>query len=310
MRLYVDIVVPRFILERRRMKALESGSSGFLGSHLREALLSREWEVVSIPRELLYNPDQLIEFVEKEKPDYIYHLAAYGNMSHQKDLAMIVFANLIGTFNLLNASLRVPYRAFINFGSSSEYGIKGIKMSETDRLDPNSMYGATKAGATHLVRAFAKQFDKPTLTVRPFSVYGPGEADYRFIPTVCRSIVTNTPFPLDEHATHDWVYIQDFTDGVLLATDNINRLSSQVVNIGSGRMHTNREVCEMLKKVSGKQYLATPLNGLRNDSSQAVWMSDNSKIASFGFAPKHMLEEGLRKTFNYFKSKYESGAKN
>lgn len=257
-----------------------------------------------VPQELLYSPNELREFFEKEQPDYIFHLAAYGNMSHQKDIPMTVMANLIGTFNMLHESRNIPYKGFINFGSSSEYGKKNQAMAEKDIIEPETFYGASKGGATLLARSFARQFDKPIVTVRPFSVYGPGEADFRFIPTVCRSIILDSTFTLSNtDSTHDWIYIDDFISGVDVVRDNIVQLSGKIVNIGSGRMHTNKEVCEALKRIADKPYLATTLKVVNKFESE-TWMSDNTKISQLGFFPKYMLAEGLKKTFDYYKEKY------
>ena len=284
------------------MKAVISGSHGFIGSHLSQVLTSRGLKVIPIQREFLLSPADLGEFFRREMPDYIYHLAGYGNMADQKDPAMTFAANLAATFNLLKESLAVPYRAFINFGTSSEYGRKTKAMSEEDLLAPETLYAAAKAGVTHLAGAFAKQHDKPIFTFRPFSVYGPGEADFRFIPTVIRSMLTGKSFPLDERANHDWIYIDDLLDAVLLVLDQAPNLTEahRVLNVGSGRMYSNKQVCETLKKASGLEYIATPASGLRrNDSS--VWVSDNRLIASLGFQPRHSLSDGLGRTFQYYK---------
>ncbi len=286
-------------------EAVLSGQSGFIGSHLAEALSARGFRVQRVTQELLYSPVELNKFFNKVKPDYIFHLAAYGNMSHQKDVSMTVFANIIGIFNMLKESAGVPYKAFINFGSSSEYGRKPRPMNEQDRLDPETFYGASKAGGTLLAHAFAKQHNLPVVTVRPFSVYGENEADFRFIPTVIRSMLSRSAFPLDESATHDWVYIQDFIEGTLAVAENVHKFPEGIVNIGSGRAHTNKEVCEMLKKISGLQYLATPLPNMRANDSE-VWVSDNSLISQrVGFYPKFMLGEGLSKTYEYYKKRYQ-----
>ena len=246
-------------------------------------------------------------FFDKEQPDYFLHLAAYGNMANQKEAAMIFDANLVCTFNMLQQSLGVPYRAFIAFGTSSEYGRKSTAMSESDALAPETLYAATKAGATYLARAFANQHDKPVFVVRPFSIYGPGEADFRFIPTVIRSMLTGKSFPLDQEANHDWTFIDDMVSGVLLVMDQASKLDERygVLNVGTGRMHSNKEVCETLKKISGKDYSAKSLPGLRKDDS-AVWMCDNRLISSIGFKPRFTLAEGLRQTYDYFQKKYGS----
>jgi nucleoside-diphosphate-sugar epimerase len=289
------------------MKAAISGHDGFIGSHLADTLRTKGFEVAPISQNLLYVPDALRDFFEKERPDYVLHLAAYGNMANQKEAAMIFDANLVCTFNMLQQSLDVPYRAFIAFGTSSEYGRKSTAMSENDALAPETLYAATKAGATHLARAFAKQYGKPVFIVRPFSIYGPAEADFRFIPTVIRSMLTEKSFPLDEHANHDWTFIDDMVGAVLLVMDHAPKLDERygVLNVGTGRMHSNKEVCETLKQISGRDYLAKPLPGLRrNDSS--VWMCDNRLISSIGFKPRFTLAEGLRQTYDYFKKKYGS----
>jgi nucleoside-diphosphate-sugar epimerase len=299
----VGIVEVLSTSERRNMKVLISGQSGFLGSALSKALSSKGYNVSRITQELLYSPSELKAFFLREQPDYIYHLAAYGNMAKQTDIPMTVMANLIGSFNMLKESIDIPYKAFINFGSSSEYGVKEEPMSELDVLQPDTFYGASKGGATLLARAFAKQFVKPIVTIRPFSVYGPAEADFRFIPTVIRSILNNQSFTLDEKAVHDWIYVDDFIEAVMLIAEKASNITNGIVNVGTGRMHTNKEVCELLKKISGKAYLATSLQGMRkNDSS--VWMANNSYLTGLGWYPKTMLQEGLTKTWEYYKEKY------
>lgn len=285
------------------MKAAISGSSGFIGSHLVKALSDKNWEIVKITQEVLYSPMDLRKLFQTEQPDYIYHLAAYGNMSHQKDIAMIVMANIIGTFNMLNESQGVNYKAFIQFGSSSEYGKKSQAMSEKDITMPDTFYGAAKVGATNLAHTFAKQFDKPITTIRPFSVYGSGEADFRFIPTVCRSLILDQSFNLDEFGNHDWIYISDFIDGLFTVQEKINQLQGKIVNIGTGRMHSNKEIVQILEKIADKKALAVSINNQRPNDSE-VWMASNQLLTSLGWYPKVMLQEGLQKTFDYYKEKY------
>jgi len=235
----------------------------------------------------------------------VLHLAAYGNMANQKEAALIFGANMVCTFNMLQESLDVPYRALITFGTSSEYGRKSTAMSEQDALAPETIYAATKAGATHLACAFAKQHEKPIFIVRPFSIYGPAEADFRFIPTVIRSMLTGKAFPLDELANHDWTHVDDLVSAVLLVMEQAHHLKDthRVLNVGTGRMHSNKEVCETLKQISGRDYMATPLPGLRRNDSP-VWLCDNQLITSIGFSPRYALSEGLRQTYEYYRKKY------
>lgn len=276
-----------------------SGGKGFLGNALYKRLSEQGHKILLIPRELMFSPKELKQFFETEQPDIIYHLSAYGQMNNQKDIPLIAMTNYFGTFNMLHESRDLNYRAFIYTSTSSVYGLKSEPMKETDVLTPDTFYGATKACGELLCRAFAKQFDKPIVSVRLFSIYGEGEADFRFIPTVIRNMIQKTPFSLDNKAMHDWVYINDCIDALLLLAEH-PRLD--VINVGTGRQHTNKEICEMLKKIIGVPYLATKYEGMRPNDSQ-VWIADSALIRKLGWTPKVMLEDGLRKVYERLKEK-------
>lgn len=250
--------------------------------------MEKGYKVAGIPRELLSMPKELKEWISKANPDMIFHLAAYGNHHHQEDEDEILSANVIKTYLLLKATLDIPYKAFINVSTSSVYGKKSEPMSEKMALDTDTFYGCTKACGEYLVRAFAKRYNKPIVNVRPFSVYGPGEADFRFIPTVIRGL-KGEEFTLYPKSVHDWIYIEDFIDG-LLGID-AKKLKGKAINIGTGVQTSNKTVVRMLEKISGHKakYEEVP-------SKRGFWQ------ASAG-DPKHTLEEGLKKTYEYYSNK-------
>lgn len=282
------------------MKAIISGVNGFIGSHLKDKLKKNEYEVVSLPRHLLYQPMQLERFLFKEHPQYIFHLAAYGNQPSQKDAYQIVQANLVATTNLLLASRDIDYDGFINFGSSSEYGEVETAMKESDSLNSNSFYGVTKAGGTLFARACAKQWNKPIVTIRPFSVYGPNESPFRFIPIVIQSLMYGEHFNLESTATHDWIYISDFLSGVTKIMEKMQDIQGQAINIGTGIKTTNLDVVRSLEGILGKKAEYTIVQGTRPDHSQ-YWVADNTKLKLLGWKQKYTLEEGLKETYENYK---------
>ncbi|MFH1388443.1 MAG: NAD-dependent epimerase/dehydratase family protein [Patescibacteria group bacterium] len=188
---------------------LVTGSNGFIGKELVRTLENKGHKVVRFDRNILYKPRILKSQIRKILPAKIFHLAAYGNHSNQKDISKIVYCNYIATYNLLDATKDLNIDSFINTGSSSEYGRKRIPMKEDMHLETDTFYGATKAGSTYLSRAFAKQFNMHIVTVRPFSVYGPGEDQKRFIPTVIKCALNEETLNLAQ-GVHDWIYISDF----------------------------------------------------------------------------------------------------
>ena len=276
------------------MKAVISGQSGFIGSHLHQALLSRKYSVARITQEVLYSPNNLKAFFKEEQPDYIFHLASYGNHNNQTDRAMTIFSNIIGTYNMLDASLDIAYKAFFYFSSSSV------------RLPHETFYSAAKASAERIIRAFINVFDKPIITIRPFSIYGPGEADFRFIPTIIRSIETKQKMALDPDPMHDWIYIDDMIDALifLLTPKHITYAKGQRIQIGTGEQATNIGVAEMLREISGKELKYEFERNMRPYDTK-FWKADTAFMNTLGWKTKVSLEEGLRKTYQWHKEKYE-----
>lgn len=274
------------------MKCILSGGSGFIGRHLALRLLAEGHQVKLLNRIILADPVQLSAYMEFEKPDYIFHLASYGNHSHQKDEDVTFVVNLEYGWNLLKATKDIPYKKFINFGSSSEYGRCEVGMVEDFATYPETVYGATKAGMTNLCITHAKRYNKPITTIRPFSVYGEGEASFRFIPKVIESLRTGQTFPLDPYANHDWIYVEDFIDGVMAAVNG----NEAIVNIGTGQQHTNMEIVNILEEISGRKAVYTLVDTLRGYDSPN-WYADNSRLKSLGWRQKHSLREGLRETY-------------
>jgi len=96
----------------------------------------------------LSNKEQLSATVRGVRPEWVFHLATYGAYPAQTHSHLMVRTNVFGTMNLLNACLQSGFEAFINAGSSSEYGWKDHAPPETEVLEPNSDYAVTKASAT------------------------------------------------------------------------------------------------------------------------------------------------------------------
>jgi nucleoside-diphosphate-sugar epimerase len=158
---------------------------------------------------------------------------------------------------------------FYNFSSSSV------------TLNTDTFYSATKLCAEHVCNAFAIKYNKSIRNIRPYSVYGEGEASFRFIPTVISKLHNGEEMMLDEYATHDWIYIEDFIDALL------NGYSE----IGTGIKTTNIEIVRTLEDISGKK--------LKYKPSKLRSYDNKNWVAKEGV--KHIsLEEGLLKTYKHY----------
>lgn len=280
-----------------------TGGSGFIGQAITKRLQSLDCEILQIKREDYYT-GLLQSKLESFNPNIIISAGAYGNHSTQTDDAETFEANVVKTFLLLNDTKNISYDAFINFGSSSEYGKKDLPMWEGNLLEPLSMYAATKAAGTMLCRGFAKKYNKLIVTVRPFSVYGPGEAEFRFIPTVIRSLIKDEELSLELRAFHDWIYIDDLVEGILQVIDKVKVLAGNPINIGTGKQYRNEEVVNLLSFIADKKPKIKLVKLRHQDSS--VWVADNNLLKLCGWTPKVDLMPGLRKTYQYYKQIYEN----
>lgn len=166
-------------------RALVTGASGFVGAVLARRLLagghdvhllvrpdsdSNTWRLQGLdaPRHAIDLADdvRLTTLVRSVRPEWIFHLAAHGAYSSQKDSRRMVRVNVIGTMNLVEAALDVGFEALVNTGSSSEYGFTDHPPSEDERAEPNSAYALTKLSQTMFCRFTAKKHDVHMPTLR------------------------------------------------------------------------------------------------------------------------------------------------
>jgi len=291
------------------MKYVILGSSGFIGRHLCERLSQDETnEIRLIPRDMYGNPYKLEKYLTAENPDYIINCAAYGNHANQNqedNLDELYFSNVISPLHLLTATKHIPYKGLILMGSSSEYGRQSEPMKENETpLATDTFYGATKVAQTYLARAFARQFDKPILVVRPFSVYGPGEAEFRFIPTLIRSILTGEHIVVDPSPRHDWIYIDDFVDILLRLIANPESYKQEVVNIGTGDDYTNMQVVRYLEYTANSSVNFEIKGSLRNFDTAESWKADTSLMVHLaGRNTKYHITAGLVRTYEHYKQR-------
>lgn len=306
-----------------RKSILITGGAGFIGSNLIKKLVELNYDVNLILKEStdlwrikdilkkvkihyadLSEKNELTKIVKKINPLFIIHLATYSNYRSQSDVKQMIEVNIKGTLNLLMASKDINYKIFVNTGSSSEYGIKDSPMKENDSLEPVSFYGATKAFSTFLCQIFAKEYRKPIVTLRPFSVYGPLEEEKRFIPTVIKAIINGKPIKLTPgKQRRDFIYIDDIVDIYMRTMSYGKKLSGQILNIGTGIEHTNDEAVQTLFNITGKKVKVEKGAFPKRLWDTFHWVADTSKIRKYlNWKPKFNLKDGLKKTYFWYKN--------
>ena len=310
----------------KKTNVLITGGAGFIGANLVRHLHNKKFQVHIISKSTtnlwrlknmlthvilhdvsLMSKSQLTKTVKKINPYAIFHLAAHGAYSFQTNVEEMVKINILGTLNLLYASKDINYKIFVNTGSSSEFGFKKDPMKETDILEPNSFYSATKASSTHLCQVFAKEFDKPIVTLRPFSVYGPYEESKRFIPTIIKNLLQKNPIKVTPgKQKRDFIYIDDMIHAYICAVKKGAELQGKICNIGTGKEYSNDKIVQMLFKVA-KQKVPIQKGAYPTRTWDTPhWVSDISHTKRcLNWKPKYNIEEGLIKTYTWFKNNYK-----
>lgn len=303
-----------------REPVLITGAGGFIGANLIGRLLKDSYPVHALLKPstdlwrirdveskihrhsiLLQDGKGIQKVVRLIKPAIIFHLAAHGAYATQNNLDEMIATNIIGTANLLQALESVPYRIFVHVGSSSEYGLKALPMRETDMLDPMSYYAATKASATLLGQVMARSSRKPIVTVRPFSVYGPYEEPSRFIPTIIRAVKNKEAIRLTPGQTrHDFVFVGDVIDACMKTITKREKLSGEILNIGTGIQHTNERVVQALFRVTK---LSVPIHKGQYPARSwdtPYWVADTIHTQhALGWKATTTLSQGLLATYRW-----------
>lgn len=308
------------------MRALVTGGMGFIGANLTRRLLRdghdvhlllrpghASWRLDAIRDDVatyesdLGDREELERIVGRIRPEWIFHLAAHGAYSWQTDIDRIVGTNFLGTLNLVRVCAGSGFAAFVNAGSSSEYGLKDHAPPETDPLDPNSPYAVAKAAATHACRLIARERGLRIVTLRLYSVYGPFEEPNRLVPTlIVHGLRGNLPPLVDPWVARDFVHVDDVVEAFVRSAQRDGQAVDAVYNVGTGIQTTLKEVADHARAVL--PIAAEPQWGTMENRSwdTSVWVSDPRKIRdALGWQPTLSFRDGLRATVEWLQKNPE-----
>ena len=266
------------------------------------------WRLAEIARDVrlhevnLEDAPRVGEVVRDIRPDWAFHLAAYGAYSSQQGMARMVATNLLGCCSLLDACADNDVEAFVNAGSSSEYGFKDHAPSEEEALEPNSDYAITKAAATYYCQSVARRRGVNAVTVRLYSVYGVWEEPTRLIPTlIVNGLRGKLPPLVSPEIARDFVYVDDAVDAMVrIARARVPRGS--VYNVCSGRQTSLREVVDIARRLMDVQ--AEPVWASMPDRSwdTSVWVGTGAKLArEVGWRAETAFDVGLERTVEWLR---------
>jgi UDP-glucose 4-epimerase len=300
---------------------LLTGATGFIGSHLLEALLAKEYEVVVLKRStsdtwriehllervMHYNVDEhALELAfEQQRIDVVIHLATkYRKFDNVKEVPELINANITLPVQLIELAARSGVKAFINTGTFFEYDCSIQPIGEERRTRPLNFYAKTKLAFESMLMTYS---DRMAInTFRLFSPYGEKD-NQKLISTIIKSALSKIEIQLSEgFQKADYIYVSDIVCAYLKAIKRLEfeeiESEYEVFNLGSGSAFSVRDIVSLIEQQLGREILKSW--GPPSMTDIPIAYSDNSKANNIlGWQPVVSIEEGIRNTILYHEKK-------
>ncbi|MBP1912635.1 SDR family oxidoreductase [Thermococcus stetteri] len=294
-----------------------TGGAGFIGSHLAWELV-KDNDVIIIdnlytgkeenvpPGARLIKADirdyeAIAELISNA--DYVFHEAAQVSVVESiRDPVFTEEVNVLGTLNVLKALIE-GHGKLVFASSAAVYGDNSnLPLKETERPKPLSPYGVTKATAEEYLRVFHELYGLPVVSLRYFNVFGPRQSANQYAGVI--SIFINRALrgePLiifgDGKQTRDFIYVKDVVRANLLVAES-KRANGRVFNVATGNETTILELAMKIIEITGTTSSIVFDKPRPGDIRHS--RADISEIRKLGFEPAWSLEEGLKKTVEWY----------
>ncbi len=333
------------------MKIFVTGSAGFIGYHLAARLLDMGHSVhgfdgmtdyydvrmkrarhdllaahggFTATEAMLEDETALNSAVAGAQPDMIIHLAAQAGVRYSLEAPRsYVMANVVGSFNVIEAARTAQVRHLLMASTSSAYGANPkMPFAETDKADHQvSIYAATKKATENLAHSYAHLHDLPTTMFRFFTVYGPWIRPDLALHKFTDAILDGRPIDIYNHGEmyRDFTYIDDLVQGIVLLMDAIPRRPEggivpegdslspiapfRVVNIGNSQKVRLLDFIDAIERAVGRKAIRNYMP-MQPGDVPATW-ADASLLQSLtGYRPRTDLDDGVARFVAWFRDYY------
>jgi dTDP-glucose 4,6-dehydratase len=317
---------------------LVTGGAGFIGSAvIRRLVPHTDWHIVNVDK-LTYagNLDSLSPVTASKQyhfeqvdvadaaavralfdhyqPDAVLHLAAESHVDRSIDgPAPFIETNIVGTFNLLEASLRhsrqTPDFRFVNVSTDEVFGSLDARgqFTEDSAYDPSSPYSASKAAADHLVRAWGRTFGLPVIVTNCSNNYGPYQFPEKLIPLAILKGLAGEAIPVygQGENVRDWLYVEDHAAALQTVLEQGRIGETYLLGGGNERRNIDvvRAICALLDELQPADSPHAELIEFVDDrpGHDLRYAIDAGKSRrELGWQPQESFESGLRKTVEWY----------
>ncbi len=305
-------------------KCLVTGGAGFIGSHLVDVLIDKGFEVCVIdnlshgkkqrlhPKATLYQADitdDVSKIFQKEKPQYVFHLAAQVQLRESMDNPLHdAKTNILGTINILETCRQTGVKKIIytSTGGARVGEPQYLPVDENHPVKPCSPYGISKHTAEHYVQMYGDLYGLDYLIFCFGNVYGPRDhpSSKRVTAVFIQSILENKS-PLifgDGEQTRDFIYVLDLARFITHSMEK--KPAQKLFHLANGQEVSVNEIFQTLKEISGSSFEATHISGIKGEIRNIILDISQAK-KQLGWEPEHTLKQGLTETYQWFKNNPE-----
>jgi UDP-glucose 4-epimerase len=300
---------------KNRPTSLVTGGAGFMGSHVADHLLASGHDVVvlddlsggfreNVPPEATFVQGSITDhelinrLFDRHDFDYVYHLAAYAAEGLSHFIKRFNYNNnLVGSVNLINASINHQVKCFVFTSSIAVYGAGQSPMSEDMIPVPEDSYGISKLAVEQELRVSHEMFGLDYVVFRPHNVYGErqniGDRYRNVVVIFMNQLLRGEPMTIFGDGTQQraFTHIDDVAP-IIAASVDFPGARNQIFNVGADVPHTVNELAEVVAGAIGKP---CKVNHLDPRNEVKIAFSDHSKAErAFGKRTKTPLSEGVR----------------
>lgn len=306
-------------------RILVTGGTGFVGSHVVAALLTKHARVIVPFRSLdprsyfslqrldravtmvmgdIKDYQRVFEIVTKYEIDYIFHLGALATVdtAYANPIETIA-TNVLGTVHILEAARRSGrVRGVVVASSDKAYGKSAKIYKETDALAGDHPYEVSKSAADLIATSYHKTYGLPVVITRFGNIYGPGDNNFsRIIPGIMQSVLTGERLVIrsDGSYVRDYVYVGDVASAYLFILAHFDTMKGEAYNLSSRDSLSVLEVVKYAQRVLKKNIPYTIADVAKNEIPYQHL--DWSKIQRLGWNPKTRLGTGIKETYQWYK---------
>lgn len=297
---------------RPKINILIIGGTGFIGYHLAKRCLKKKWLVTSIstkpPKKLRRLSGVNYVYCDISKKNYLkkkinfsytYVVNLGGHVDHSNN-KKIKETHFIGCKNLVSIFLKKQPKAFIQMGSSVEYGDISSPQKENAKCKPKTSYGNAKlSSSTYLINLYKKK-NFPSVVLRLYLAYGPKQDFNRFLPIIIDGCLKDKKFPCSSgNQFRDFIYIDDVIDAILKSLTN-QKVRGHIINIGSGNPIKVKNIINYLKNLLNGGHPEFGKIKFRKDEILKIYPDIKKAKKLLRWKPKISFNKGIKKTIQSY----------